>query len=80
MNAVSLQHVTQHSSGFSYRDLTNMSRLLTMKALSLTVSREGIVSSHKHTLQDETVQQILNSFTPSSLVGFDVRSKFNTPL
>ena len=75
MSVSSLQHVTQHTSGFSYRDLTNVSRLLTMKVFSLTVTREGRICSHQQTLHEEDIQSILNSFTPSALIGFDVRSR-----
>ena len=70
----SLQHIIQHSSGYSYRDVHNLARLVTIRSLSLQTSRVGVVDQNRHLLDDGEVQELLNSFTPSALLGLDVRS------
>ena len=70
----SLHRIVHHSSGYSYRDIHNLARLVTIRSLSLQTSREGVVNQDKHRLDEEEVQELLNSFTPSALLGLDVRS------
>ena len=48
---------------------------MAVRALDLTTTREGQVERRSHQLTEEEVQVILNSFTPSALLGLDVRSK-----
>lgn len=69
-----MTRLVRFSAGFVYRDLFNLSKQLTMKAFRVDMTRCGEVCSSKHVLAAEEIDEVLRGFTPSSLVGFDVRS------
>lgn len=69
-----MPQLVRFSAGFVYRDLFNLSKQLVMKAFRVGMTRRGEVSSDRHVLAAEEIDEVLRSFTPSSLVGFDVRS------
>ena len=73
MSSVAFNHVVNHTSGFSYRDLQNLARLIAMKASSVSIA-DGVFHSSEHVLDDGSVSRLLTSFTPSALLGLDVRS------
>ena len=74
MSSVAFNHVVNHTSAFSYRDLQNLARLIAMKASSVSIADDGVFHSSEHVLDDGSVSRLLTSFTPSALLGLDVRS------
>ena len=74
MSSVAFDHVANHTSGFSYRDLQNVARLIAMKASSVSIADDGSFCSCERVLDDGSVSHLLASFTPSALLGLDVRS------
>ena len=74
MSSVAFDNVINHTSGFSYRDLQNMARLIAMKASSVSIADDGSFHSCERVLDDGSVGRLLSSFTPSALLGLDVRS------
>lgn len=57
------EKVVQYTSGYSYHDVHRLTKRFVMEAFH-------------HEMKDDDYIEILRNFTPSSLVGFDVRSRF----
>ena len=74
MEETAIPQLVRFSAGFVYRDLFNLSKQLVMKAFRVGMTRRGEVSSDRHVLAAAEIDEVLRGFTPSSLVGFDVRS------
>lgn len=74
MEETAIPQLVRFSAGFVYRDLLNLSKQLVMKAFRVGMTRRGEVSSDRHVLAAVEIDEVLRGFTPSSLVGFDVRS------
>lgn len=52
----------------------SLAKQLAMKALDVSMSRRGDIVSNRHVLTETEVGDVLRAFTPSSLIGLDVRS------
>lgn len=52
----------------------SLAKQLAMKAFDVSMSRRGDIVSNRHVLTETEVGDVLRAFTPSSLIGLDVRS------
>lgn len=69
-----IQHIAQYTSGYCYKDLNAVAKQMVMNSLHYDMNLDGTVVANPIKLTDNEITAILNDFTPSSLIGFDVRS------
>ena len=62
------------SAGLVFGEVFRLGMLLAMKAFDVSMSRRGDIVSNRHVLTETEVGDVLRAFTPSSLIGLDVRS------